>query len=273
MIGQLDAELSRGFELMRKQHLLDLENRKGKAPGGYQSTLAEARLPFIFMNAVGLQRDVETLLHEFGHAFHALSTRPEPLWAYRDAPIEFCEVASMSLELLGADFLEAFYSPADARRARRSHLEGIVTLFPWVATIDAFQHWVYTHPEHSRAERQSAWLALMDQFGDDVDWGGFEEARAFLWHRQHHLFLHPLYYIEYAIAQLGALQIWSHARQNRPLALEQYRAALALGGSRTLPKLFAAAGCRFDFTAPMLRPLLDQVRAEWLALGANIPTP
>ena len=161
---------------MRDLHLLDLDNRKGKAPGGYQSTLAEARLPFIFMNAVGIQRDVETILHEAGHAFHALAARDEDLYAYRSAPIEFCEVASMSMELLGNEFIEKFYQPGDARRARRDHLEGIIEIFPWIATVDAFQHWIYSHPGHSRAERQKAWLDLMDRFGGDVDWSGYEQG-------------------------------------------------------------------------------------------------
>ena len=191
---------------MQDLRLLDLDNRKGKAPGGYQSTLAESRVPFIFMNAVGLQRDVETILHEAGHAFHALATRDEDLHAYRGAPIEFCEVASMSMELLGNEFLEEFYpagevarasrpfdeikqkkhtggtpvplSSSDASRARRVHLEGIVGIFPWIATVDAFQHWIYTHPNHTRAERVAAWLELMDRFGGDVDWSGHEQARA-----------------------------------------------------------------------------------------------
>ena len=139
---------------MQDLRLLDLDNRKGKAPGGYQSTLAEARVPFIFMNAVGLQRDVETILHEAGHAFHALAARDEDLYAYRSAPIEFCEVASMSMELLGNEFIEEFYSAADANRARRDHLEGIVGIFPWIATVDAFQHWIYTHSgPHARRAR------------------------------------------------------------------------------------------------------------------------
>ena len=143
IFNKLDASLAQGFQTMQQMRLLDLDNRKGKAPGGYQSTLAEARLPFIFMNAVGVQRDVETMLHEAGHAFHALATRGEDLHAYRSAPIEFCEVASMSMELLGNEFLEEFYPPTEANRARRDHLEGIVKFFPWMATIDAFQHWIY----------------------------------------------------------------------------------------------------------------------------------
>src|SRR5437660_8817902 len=172
IFDHLDPDLARGFQRMQQLRLLDLANRKGKAPGGYQSTLAEARLPFIFMNAVGLQRDVETILHEAGHAFHALATREEDLHAYRSAPIEFCEVASMSMELLGSEFLEEFYPSAEANRARLTHLEGIVSIFPWIATVDAFQHWIYSHPGHSRAERTGAWLGVMDRFGGNGDWSG-----------------------------------------------------------------------------------------------------
>ena len=157
IFSRLDRPLAEEFQQMQDLHLLDLANRKGKAPGGYQSTLAEARLPFIFMNAVGLQRDVETILHEAGHAFHALAARNEDLYAYRDAPIEFCEVASMSMELLGNQFIENFYPAPEAKRARREHLEGIVEIFPWIATVDAFQHWIYSHPGHSRAEHGPLW--------------------------------------------------------------------------------------------------------------------
>ena len=254
---RLDRELAAGFQRMQKLRLLDLANRKGKAPGGYQSTLSEARVPFIFMNAVGLQRDVETLLHEAGHAFHALATCDEDLHAYRNAPIEFCEVASMSMELLGNEFLEKFYSPPEANRARRTHLEGIVNILPWIATVDAFQHWVYTHPGHTRAERTAAWVGLMDRFGGAVDWSGYEAGRANLWHRQLHIFIHPFYYVEYGIAQLGALQVWANSRRDKVKALNDYKQSLVLGGSRPLPELFAAAGCRFQFDAATIRPLIQ----------------
>jgi len=262
ILDDLDAHLADGYREMRRLRLLDLANRKGKAPGGYQATLAEARTPFIFMNAVGLQRDVETLLHEAGHAFHALATREEDLFAYRSAPIEFCEVASMSMELLGNEFLERFYALPDANRARRTHLEGIVNIFPWIATVDAFQHWIYTHPEHTRAERTTAWLELVARFGGDVDWRGQEAARANLWHRQLHIFTHPFYYIEYGIAQLGALQVWANSRLDRAGALHAYRQALGLGGSRRLPELFAAAGCKLDFSRETIAPLVKSVREE-----------
>ncbi len=267
IFDRLDPELARGFATLRELRLLDLDNRKGKAPGGYQSTLSETRLPFIFMNSVGLQRDVETILHEAGHAFHALATRDEDLYAYRGAPIEFCEVASMAMELLAAPHLDVFYSEADAKRARRVHLEGIVGVFPWIATVDAFQHWIYTHPGHTRDERRAAWSALMDRFGGDVDWSGCEAARADLWHKQLHIFLYPFYYVEYGIAQLGALQIWANAKADQPKALADYKAGLALGGSRPLPELFATAGCRFDFTRETLAPLTGLVRAELEQLG------
>lgn len=262
IFNQLDSNLSEGFRLMGRLKLLDLANRKGKAPGGYQSTLSESRLPFIFMNAVGVQRDVETILHEAGHAFHALATRDEEFYSYRHAPIEFCEVASMSMELLGNEFIDSFYNPADSRRARRDHLEGIIEIFPWIATVDAFQHWIYTHPGHSRAERTAAWLELMNRFGGDIDWAGFENVRANLWHRQLHIFLHPFYYIEYGIAQLGALQVWANAKRDRVAALRDYQQALRLGGSRPLPELFQSAGCKFDFSAGTVKPLMELIRSE-----------
>jgi oligoendopeptidase F len=249
--------------------LLDLGNRKGKAPGGYQSTLPEARVPFIFMNAIGIQRDVETILHEAGHAFHALATREEDLYSYRGAPIEFCEVASMSMELLGNDFLEEFYRRPEANRARRTHLEGIMSIFPWIATVDAFQHWVYTHPGHSRSEREEAWLELMRRFGGEVDWRGYEPVLSRLWQRQLHIFIHAFYYIEYGIAQLGALQVWANSRRDRSQALGHYKSALKLGGSLPLPALFDEAGCKFEFSRTTIAPLVKLVRDELARLKAQ----
>jgi oligoendopeptidase F len=257
IFNHLDAELAAGFQQMQDLKLLDLDNRKGKAPGGYQQNLSEARVPFIFMNAIGLQRDVETILHEAGHAFHAQAACDEDLYPYRSAPIEFCEVASMSMELLGSEFFGEFYPDAEANRARKTHLEGIIGFFPWMATVDAFQHWIYTHPGHTRAERKAAYLQLMDRFGGDVDWTGHEEARAYSWHRQLHIFIHPFYYVEYGIAQLGALQVWANSRRDKVKALGDYKKALALGGSRPLPELFAAAGCKFQFDAATIKPLIQ----------------
>jgi oligoendopeptidase F len=262
IFSDVDPELGAQFAYLRENRLLDLANRKGKAPGGYQTTLEDDRLPFIFMNAVGVDGDVRTLLHEGGHAFHALASRGEPLAAYRESPIEFCEVASMSMELLGARNLSLFYSEVDANRSYRQLLEGIVSILPWIATVDAFQHWVYAHPGHSREDRRSAWNELLDRFGGTVDWSGHEEARSNGWHRQLHIFLYPFYYIEYGIAQLGALQIWRRSLIDRKAAVADYRKALAIGGARPLPELFAAAGAKFEFSEASLGPLMEAIGKE-----------
>ena len=267
IFSKVDADLGAQFAFMKDRALLDLANRKGKAPGGYQTTLEDDRLPFIFMNAVGVDGDLRTVLHEGGHAFHTLAARAEPLAEYRDAPIEFCEVASMSMELLGAPELTVFYSEADAKRSYRELLEGIILILPWIATVDAFQHWIYNHPGHSRDERQAAWNGLMDRFGGIVDWSGFEEVRSNSWHRQLHIFLYPFYYIEYGIAQLGALQVWRRSLDDRKAAVASYRLALSLGGSKPLPDLFEAAGAKFDFSAGTIAPLMKDVWEELQRLG------
>jgi oligoendopeptidase F len=268
LFDMVDPELGAQFGFLQRQGLLDLANRKGKAPGGYQTTLEDDRLPFIFMNAVGIDGDLRTLLHEGGHAFHALAARSEPLAPYREAPIEFCEVASMSMELLAGRDPGVFYSQADADRSYRQLLEGIVLIFPWIATVDAFQHWIYAHPDHDRDQRRAAWTALLDRFGGIVDWSGYEEARASSWHRQLHIFLYPFYYIEYGIAQLGALGIWKRSLSDGREAIQSYRRALALGGSRPLPELFQAAGLPFAFDADTLQPLMDTIREQLARMGA-----
>lgn len=265
--GRVDARFARFLEAMRSHGLLNLDSRKGKAPGGYQSTLEEARLPFIFMNAVGVDGDVRTLLHEAGHAFHVFATQQEALGDYRHGPIEFCEVASMSMELLGGEHLEVFYNrEEDLKRSRRNHLEGIVEILAWIAQVDAFQHWIYTHPGHSPAQRRDQWVALNQRFGGIEDWSGFEEALRCGWHRQLHIFELPFYYIEYAIAQLGALQVWLNSKRDLKRAVDDYWAALQLGGSRPLPELFRRAGAAFDFGPATLKPLMERVEAELEAL-------
>jgi oligoendopeptidase F len=261
--GRVHPRFGEFVRTMRDLDLLNLESRKGKAPGGYQSSLTEARLPFIFMNAVGLDGDVRTLLHEAGHAFHVFATRDEPLGHYRHAPIEFCEVASMSMELLGGEQLDEFYSNSeDLKRSRKKHLEGIIDILPWIARVDAFQHWIYTHPKHSIEDRRKYWLHLHDRFGGLEDWTGFELAQATSWHRQLHIFELPFYYIEYAIAQLGALQVWVNSKSDFSTAVASYWDALRLGGSRPLPELFARANIRFDFGPSSLKPLMEVVEKE-----------
>ncbi len=259
---RLDSRFSSWFQEMSANNELDLESRKGKAPGGYLTSFDEIRRPFIFMNASGVQRDVETLLHESGHAFHMLASKEEPLIEYRDAPLEFAEVASMSMELFGAKHLNVFYNQEDALRARRNHLEGIINILPWIARIDAFQHWLYTHPQHTREERIQTWLDLERRFSIELDWSGYERVQQYSWHRQLHLFCHPFYYIEYGIAQLGALQLWKRFRQQKEKTLQNYLNALSLGGSKPLPVLFTTAGAEFDFSERTIKPLMEDIQEE-----------
>lgn len=262
MFHRMRPALGDMFDAMRGGGCLDLESRKGKAPGGYQYQRQWSRTPFIFMNAAGLQKDLVTMVHEAGHAFHSTYSREEPLLPYRNGPMEFNEVASMSMELLTFPYLDEFYDEEQAGRARRSLLEELTAKLAWIAQIDAFQHWVYTNPAHTRDERVQAWLELDERFGHAVDWAGFEPWRGRIWQRQLHLFGVPFYYIEYGIAQLGALQMWLAYREDPERALDSYARALTLGGSRALPELFAAAGLRFQFDAEIMKELMEAVRDE-----------
>jgi oligoendopeptidase F len=260
---RMSPDLATDFDQLKLHGNLDLASRKGKQPGGYQCSLEESMQPFIFMNAAGLHRDVETLLHEGGHAFHyQWASRREPLVFLRSAPMEFCEVASMAMELFGGEHLGVFYGPEEEARASRKKFEGILRSLPWMATIDQFQHWIYTHPGHSRAERTAHWMMLQERFAPGIDWSGYEQARQTLWQRQLHLYHAPFYYIEYGIAQLGALQLWMKAKEDPKRALANYRAGLQLGGTRSLPDLFAATGIQFDFSEKTLAPLTRAVEAE-----------
>jgi len=268
IFNKLDLDFGLQFQEMNDLGLLDLASRKGKAPGGYQNTLSEARKPFIFMNAVGIDDDVRTLLHEAGHAFHALACADEPIVDYRHAPMEFCEVASMAMELLGGEYLSEFYNPKDLQRSNREHLEGIIQTLAWVANIDAFQHWLYEHPKHSADERSQAWVALYERFGGKfIDWSDLTEIKSYLWHRQLHIFEVPFYYIEYGIAQLGALQVWLNARRDPKKALSNYKQGLSLGGSRPVGELYSAAGISFDFSEGIIKPLIEAVTQEWEKLS------
>lgn len=265
---RMDRELGEMFDSMRGGGCLDLESRKGKAPGGYQYQRQWSRTPFIFMNAAGLQRDLETMVHEAGHAFHSLLSRADPVLAYRGSPMEFAEVASMSMELLTYPVLDEFYSKEDADRSRRTHLENLATMLPWIATIDAFQQWIYQNPTHTRKDREQYWVHLNDRFGPAVSWEGLEPSLRTSWQRQLHLFGVPFYYIEYGIAQLGALQLWLAARRDPAKALAAYKKGLSLGGSRPLPQLFAAAGLKFDFGPDTMRGLMEEVSGELSRLPA-----
>ena len=251
------------FDTMRDGgYSLDLDSRKGKAPGGYQASRDRKRMPFIFMNAAGLPRDLDTMVHEAGHAFHYMLCRHDDLVWNRSAPLEFAEVASMSMESMAYPFLDEFYNKDECKRAIRKHLEGVVSTLPWVATIDAFQHWIYLNPEHSREERTAKWLELGKRFGGSVDWSGLESQQEAVWHRQLHPFEVPFYYVEYGIAQLGALQMWLHYRKDPKSAIAAYKKGLTLGASRPLPELFEEAGLRFDFSLEMVGELMEAVQEE-----------
>ncbi|MBX3465185.1 MAG: M3 family oligoendopeptidase [Planctomycetes bacterium] len=259
IVGAVDPRFAAELDELARRDLLDLMSRKGKAPGGYQYQLEDERVPFLFVNAVGVHQDVQTLLHECGHAFHSLLCRHHDLLAFRDYPIEIAETASMSMELLGLEQLGVVYGADDARRAYRRHLEGLLRTLTWIASIDAFQLWIHERPRHGRDERRTAWLDIRRRFGGDVDWQGLGEAPAMQWIAQSHLFTHPLYYVEYGIAQVAALQVWRNYRRAPGDAVAAYRQALALGGSRPLPELFAAAGVEFDLSPRMVGGLVDEV--------------
>ena len=261
LFHKMSRDLGNKFDKLVEMDTLDLETRKGKAPGGYQYYLEKSRVPFIFMNAAGLQGDLETMIHESGHAFHSLYCGHLDLIDERNYPIEFAEVASMSMELLTQDEWKIFYDNDDeVNRAILSHLEGVVFLLPWIATIDAFQHWIYANPNHSREERTEYWLSLRDRFGSKMDWKDNEDFRELSWQQQGHLFGVPFYYIEYGIAQLGALQLWQTHRKSPEKALKDYENAMKLGNTKILPELFAAAELKLGFDEKHVDSLINEVK-------------
>ncbi|MCU0620237.1 MAG: M3 family oligoendopeptidase [Gemmatimonadales bacterium] len=267
---RVDPGLGREFGVMHDEALLDLDSREGKAPGGYCDTLHVRGRPFIFMNAVGLVDDVNTLLHEAGHAFHAFAAHHHPLVWQRHPGSEMAELASMSMELLAAPHLrrpDGFFEGREWRRSRLEHLEDVIITLAHVASIDAFQHWIYTDPAGGdAAARDAAWLRIRARFDRGVDWAGLERERVARWLRQLHVFLYPFYYIEYAIAQLGALQVWRNSLRDPAEAVRRYREALALGATRPLPELYAAAGVRLAFDEATIGELVELVEAEMARL-------
>ncbi|HEY4874442.1 MAG TPA: M3 family oligoendopeptidase [Puia sp.] len=249
---------------MKKMDRLDLESRKGKAPGGYNCPLAETGAPFIFMNAAGQMNDVTTMVHEGGHAIQSFLTHDLELSAFKDYPMEIAEVASMAMELFSMDYWDVFFdNKEELQRAKEYQLERVITVFPWIAIIDKFQHWVYENPQHSLQERKNKWTEIATEFSSQItDWNGLEHYRHFSWQRQLHLFEVPFYYIEYGIAQLGAIGLWMQFKQNKNKALENYINALSLGGTKTLPELYEAAGLKFDFSGEHIKTLMSFVSDE-----------
>jgi oligoendopeptidase F len=242
----------------------DLESRKGKAPGGYNCPLTESGAPFIFMNAAGQMSDVTTMVHEGGHAVHSFLAHELELSAFKEYPMEIAEVASMAMELFTMNHWEAFFDdPEDLKRAKEHQLERTITIFPWIAIIDKFQHWVYENPQHSIEERTDKWMEILQEFSTgSIDYTGLDEYRKIGWQRQLHLFEVPFYYIEYGIAQLGAIGLWMQYRNDPKQALENYMKALSLGGTRPLPELYAAAGLKFDLSPDHIKTLMEFTAAE-----------
>lgn len=243
---------------------LDLESRKGKAPGGYNCPLAESGAPFIFMNAAGQMHDVTTMVHEGGHAIHSFLAHPLELSSFKEYPMEIAEVASMSMELFSMDYWNTFFTDDEQlQRAKEHQLERVITIFPWIAIIDKFQHWVYENPTHTIVERGDKWMEILKEFSSSaIDWSGLDEIRRYSWQRQLHLFEVPFYYIEYGIAQLGAIGMWKQFKENKENALDNYTNALSLGGTRTLPELYEAAGLKFDLSAQHIESLMLFVQKE-----------
>lgn len=261
---QLDPFLGECLSIMKEMGRLDLESRVGKAPGGYNYPLEETGFPFIFMNASSLMRDVITMLHEGGHAVHSIVTKDLMLNTFRNFPSEVAELASMSMELISMDFWNVYFdNEEELKRAKIQHLEDILSTLPWVATVDKFQHWIYENPTHSVEERTAAWISIYEKFADSVtDWSGLENYKSWMWHRQLHIFELPFYYIEYGIAQLGAIGVWKNYKENPQKGLEGYLNALKLGYTKPMKEIYAAANIPFDFSKEHIASLMNFVQAE-----------
>jgi oligoendopeptidase F len=276
VFDRVDPALGGQFQTMIDEQLLDLDSRKGKAPGGYCETLHFRGRPFIFMNAVGLVDDVMTLLHESGHAFHAFASHRQPLIWQRHPGSEAAELASMSMELLASPHLAeptGYFSPQDHRGAWLEHLEDVLLSLVHIAAVDAFQTWIYTAPEGGdAAARDEAWLRIRARFERGVDWSGLETQRIARWYRQLHIFMYPFYYIEYGIAQLGALQIWRNSLRDHAGAVARYREALALGAVRSLPEMYRAAGAKLTFDAKLIGELVELVEEKIEEIRAQLPS-
>jgi oligoendopeptidase F len=256
------------LSIMQRMKHLDLGSRLGKAPGGFNYPLYETGVPFIFMNSVGSVRDLVTMVHEGGHAVHSFLSKDLEITSFKSLPSEVAELASMGMELISLDHWDVFFdNPEELNRAKKEHLSKIVSVLPWVATVDSFQHWVYENPTHTVEERDAQWSAIQAKFGSTVvDFTGYEVERSKMWQKQLHIYEVPFYYIEYAIAQLGAVAVWRNYRNNPEQALNQYEAALSLGYTKTIGEIYATAGIRFDFSQEYVHELMQFVWLEYSSL-------
>lgn len=260
----INPYLGECLSTMKEMGHLDLESRKGKAPGGYNYPLAEVGVPFIFMNATSTLRDMVTLMHEGGHAVHSFLTKDLELGDFKHTPSEVAELASMSMELISMDQWHLFFdNKDDLKRAKKEHLTQIIDTLPWVATIDKFQHWIYENPTHTVEQRLEQWNIIFDQFADNVtNWEGLVEQKNYLWQKQLHLYEVPFYYIEYGMAQLGAIAVWKNFKEDPKKGLDGYINALKLGYKKSIPEVYAAANIKFDFSRAYIKELMTFVREE-----------
>lgn len=265
---RIDKKLADYIRIMRRMGHFDVESRKGKAPGGYNYPLEEIGVPFIFMNATSSLRDVVTMVHEGGHAIHSFEVRDLPINSFRNTTAEVAELASMSMELISMENWDVFFeNEEDLKRAKIEHLEDILKGLPWIATVDKFQHWLYENPTHSIEERQEAWVKTYEQLSDTVtDWSGYENFKKYVWQRQLHIYEVPFYYIEYGMAQLGAISVWRNYKQDAKKGLEGYLNALKLGYTAPIGKIYEAANIKFDFSKEYISELMQFVKAELKAL-------
>ncbi len=262
--GKIRPSYGKYLKTMKEGGFLDLDSRIGKAPGGFNYPLYESNIPFIYMNATGNLRDLETMFHEGGHAIHSFLSAGQKLVEYKELPAEVAELASMSMELISMDQWEVFFpDKKELARAKRSQLEGILQVLPWIAAVDKFQHWLYTNQKHTGDERNREWQSIIREFGSKVtDWEGLEKYRDFMWQKQLHIFEVPFYYVEYGIAQLGAIAVWKRYKENPENALDKFEKALSLGYSVPIPEIYMAAGISFDFSEEYVKELIDFVALE-----------
>jgi oligoendopeptidase F len=248
---------------MKEMKHLDLASKAGKSPGGYNYPLYEIGVPFIFMNSVGLHRDLITMVHEGGHAVHSFLSRDLPLTPFKSLTSEIAELASMSMELMSMEHWEDIYQGKDLIKAKKEQLRGVLEVLPWIAIVDSFQHWLYENPKHTVAERHAEWNKINQRFSTGiVDWEGYEDYHKVTWQRQLHIFEVPFYYIEYGMAQLGAIAMWRNYVKNPSKTMEEYKAALALGYTKSIPDVYATGGVQFDFSADYVSELSDFVMKE-----------
>jgi oligoendopeptidase F len=269
LFTSLRPEFGKVIETMEQRGHFDLDSRIGKAAGGYNYPLYKSSLPFIFMNSAGTLRDMVTMMHEGGHAIHSWLSKDLEITPFKSTPSEIAEVASMAMELISMEHWELFFEdPNELVRAKKYQLEKILSILPWIAIVDAFQHWIYSNPQHTETERIEKWKALMHEFGSDVvDKSEFPEFETYSWHKQLHIFEVPFYYIEYGIAQLASIAIWKRYKDNPQATIDAYCRALEAGYTLTLPQLYELAGIRFDFSDAYVREIATFVQGEYERLG------